>query len=169
VKLVSSNAPLNVLFLCTGNSARSIMGGCILNRLGAGKFHSFNAGSQPRGTIDPPALAVLRKSNFDVSQLRSRSWDEFEPRRGAEARFRRHRLRRRGEGGLSHLAGQPMTRSLGLARSRQSGRNRSRSGACLRGLLPHVLSVHQYLRELALRPLKQAVAASGARPDRQDA
>lgn len=77
MQIVSSNPPLNVLFLCTGNSARSIIAECIMNRLGAAKFRGYSAGSQPRGNINPHALAVLRKSNFDVSQLRSKSWDEF--------------------------------------------------------------------------------------------
>jgi arsenate reductase (thioredoxin) len=77
MQVVSSNPPLNVLFLCTGNSARSIMAECIMNRLGAGKFRGYSAGSQPRGSINPHARAVLRKSNFDVSQLHSKSWDEF--------------------------------------------------------------------------------------------
>lgn len=53
------------------------MAQCILNRLGAGKFRGFSAGSQPRGTVNSHALAVLRKSHFDVSQLRSKSWGEF--------------------------------------------------------------------------------------------
>jgi arsenate reductase (thioredoxin) len=70
-------APLNVLFLCTGNSARSIMAECLLNRLGVGKFKGYSAGSHPAGKVHPIALHVLRKSNFDTSQLRSKAWDEF--------------------------------------------------------------------------------------------
>jgi arsenate reductase len=77
MKVVSRNEPLNVLFLCTGNSARSIMAECVLNRLGAGKFRAFSAGSQPKAQVHPLALQVLRQAHFDVSQLHSKSWEVF--------------------------------------------------------------------------------------------
>jgi protein-tyrosine-phosphatase len=69
--------PFNVLFLCTGNSARSIIGEAILNREGRGKFRAFSAGSRPRGSVHPDTLDLLRKLNYDVSGLRSKSWSEF--------------------------------------------------------------------------------------------
>jgi arsenate reductase (thioredoxin) len=69
--------PYNALFLCTGNSARSIMAEAILNRSGMGKFRAFSAGSQPKGQIHPYAIDLLKKLHYDVSSLRSKSWKEF--------------------------------------------------------------------------------------------
>jgi arsenate reductase len=67
----------NVLFLCTGNSARSIMAEVILNRAGQGNFRAFSAGSQPKGQVHPYTLDLLRKLNYDVGRARSKSWLEF--------------------------------------------------------------------------------------------
>jgi len=67
----------NVLFLCTGNSARSIMAEAIINRVGAPKFKGFSAGSMPKGEVNPRTMALLKRLNHDVSGFRSKSWDEF--------------------------------------------------------------------------------------------
>ncbi len=72
-----SDRAFNVLFLCTGNSARSIMAEAILNKLGAGKFHAFSAGSHPKGWVHPETLRLLRDHSFDTSGFRSKSWSEF--------------------------------------------------------------------------------------------
>jgi arsenate reductase len=72
-----SGPSFNVLFLCTGNSARSIMAECALNRLGAGRFRAFSAGSHPRGEVHPVTISTLRELGYDVDGLRSKSWDEF--------------------------------------------------------------------------------------------
>ena len=72
-----SEKTYKVLFLCTGNSARSIMAECIMNRMGAGIFRAFSAGSHPRGFIEPMVLNLLKKLNYATEALRSKSWDEF--------------------------------------------------------------------------------------------
>ncbi|MGA9721044.1 MAG: arsenate reductase ArsC [Candidatus Binatus sp.] len=72
-----ANREYNVLFLCTGNSARSLMAECAINRWGKGKFKGFSAGSHPMGAVHPLTLALLRELNYETSTLRSKSWDEF--------------------------------------------------------------------------------------------
>ena len=69
--------PFNVLFLCTGNSARSILAEAILNKLGAGKFRAYSAGSQPKGRVHPETLKLLQSLGYDTSGCRSKSWSEF--------------------------------------------------------------------------------------------
>ena len=71
------NSPVNILILCTANSARSILGEALIARHGGGRFNSFSAGSHPRGVPNPDGLKLLEMRGYDISGFRSKSWDEF--------------------------------------------------------------------------------------------
>ncbi|MGB5247245.1 MAG: arsenate reductase ArsC [Woeseia sp.] len=71
------SAPVNVLFLCTGNSARSILGEALVNGMGAPAFRGYSAGSKPTGTVNPGAIKVLEAAGYDTRPLASKSWDVF--------------------------------------------------------------------------------------------
>ncbi len=74
---MTEHSPLNVLFLCTHNSARSQIAESIMQRLGMGKFKGYSAGSHPASEVHPFALELLKRLNYDTSNLRTKSWDEF--------------------------------------------------------------------------------------------
>ena len=107
-------AHYNVLFLCTGNSARSIMAEAILNSKGRPNFTAYSAGSHPAGTVRPEALRQLESAHLPTAGLRSKSWDEFAQAWRASTRFRLHRLRQRRERSCPIWPGQPMTAHWGI-------------------------------------------------------
>src|SRR5580658_5877457 len=72
-----NSRPYHVLFLCTGNSARSILAESLLNHLGQGRFRAFSAGSYPKGAVHPLALELLGQEGLPITNLRSKSWDEY--------------------------------------------------------------------------------------------
>jgi protein-tyrosine-phosphatase len=111
---MSGDKVMNVLFLCTGNSARSILAEAIMNREGRGRFRGFSAGSQPKGEPNPFAISLLKKLNFDTSSLRSKSWDEFAAPGAPEMNFVFTVCDSAAAEQCPYWPGQPMTAHWGL-------------------------------------------------------
>ena len=111
---MSDDKLFNVLFLCTGNSARSIMGECILNRLGRGWFRAFSAGSHPKGEINPHTIETLKKLNYVTDDLRSKSWDEFAVPGAPELQFVFTVCDQAAQEVCPLWPGQPMSAHLGI-------------------------------------------------------
>ena len=104
----------NVLFLCTGNSARSIMAEALLNDRGKGRFQAFSAGSRPRGEVHPLALEILRRNHLPTETLRSKRWDELATPGAAPLDFVFTVCDRAAQEVCPFWPGQPMTAHWGI-------------------------------------------------------
>lgn len=104
----------SVLFLCTGNSARSILAESIMNRLGKGQFRGFSAGSYPKGRVNPFALSLLTQLEFPTESLRSKSWDEFAAPESLHPDFVITVCDNAAGEACPHWPGQPMTAHWGI-------------------------------------------------------
>jgi arsenate reductase len=106
----------NVLFLCTGNSARSIMAEAIMNRKGGGNFTAYSAGSHPTGTVRPEAIRHIEKAGLSAANARSKSWDEFSTTEAPHLSFDFTVCDNAAKEVCPLWPGQPMLKSEGFAR-----------------------------------------------------
>ncbi len=158
-----------VLFLCTANSARSILAEAALSRAGAGRFEAYSAGSTPRGRVNPVALALLADEGFDVSQFRSKGWDEFaEP--GAPGLDFIITLCDSAAGETCPVwPGRPVTTHWGLpdpASVEGEAAQRAAFADTLRAIETRIANLLQLpLEQLEAGELQRRLAAIGARPE----
>lgn len=110
-----THAPLNVLFVCTGNSARSILAEAIIGRVAPGKFKGYSAGSTPKGEINPFAARLLKSLNYDISQLHSKNWEEFAKPGAPPLDFVFTLCDAAANEACPHWPGQPMSAHWGLS------------------------------------------------------
>ena len=132
------DTPYNVLFLCTGNSARSIMAEAIIDRVGGELFKRFSAGSHPKGEVHPFALDILKKLNYDTTHARSKSWDEFAAPGAPRMDFVFTVCDDVAKEECPYWPGQPMTAHWGLPDPAAVQGTRGRAAISLRRCVPHV-------------------------------
>ena len=150
--------PLNVLFLCTGNSARSIMAESILRKDGGGRFRAYSAGSMPKGAVHPLALKVLASYGYPVDGLASKNWQVFAGPDAPQDGFRADGLRQRRGRSLPAVAGPAGHRALGHRGSGRRRRQRHRQGTRLR----HGIPLPQEPRLAARQPAGGVAEPAGA-------
>src|SRR5215831_17762240 len=155
---MATDRPYYVLFLCTGNSARSIIAEAILNKVGAGKFRAWSAGSEPKGRVHPETIRLLRSLGYDTSGFRSKSWNEFTAPGAPEFDFVFTVCDNAAAEACPVWPGQPMTAHWGVA-----------DRACVQGRLPHAASAHRQLFVVAVALARRVEPAREARRDRPNA
>ena len=158
----------NVLFLCTGNSARSIMAESILRKEGGDRFNAFSAGSHPKGAVNPFAIKVLESFGYPTDGMRSKTLGRVQRRGRAQSRFRLHRLRQRRWRSLPGLAGPADDGALGHRRPRRRRGNRLGEGARLRAGVPLFAQPHHHLQRAADQESRQTGAQREAAGNRRN-
>ena len=144
-----ADQPFNVLFLCTGNSARSIMAEAILDKLGAGNFHAYSAGSQPRGQIHPETIRLLQSLGYDTSGFRSKSWNQY-AKPGAPPLDFAFTVCDNAAGETCPLwPGQPMTAHWGVPDPAEATGQSRRNRAGVQECLSDVVSAHRHIHGAA--------------------
>jgi len=156
-----ADRPFNVLFLCTGNSARSIIAEAILNKVSAERFRAYSAGSHPKGSVHPETLRLLQALGYGIAGLRSKSWNEFIGPKAPKIDFVLTVCDNAAAEACPHWPGQPMTAHWGVP-DRLAGRDRARFQGCL----SHAQPAHRNFHILADTIARSNDAAKQAQRDR---